>query len=158
MYERILVAVDGSDTSQRGLAEAVRLAKLTGARLLLVHAIDDVSFSAAMGAYGMDVSGAVAGDWLSGLREGGRAILREAEATARASSVPAETVLGEGFAGPVWEQIGKEAEKWKAELIVLGTHGRRGVGRALLGSTAEMVTRHATAPVLLVRSAPAGVA
>ncbi|ROZ75419.1 universal stress protein [Ramlibacter sp. WS9] len=156
MYERILVAVDGSETSKRGLGEAVRLAKLTGGRLLLVHAIDDVSFAAAMGAYGMDLSGAVAGDWLADLREGGRAILREAEATAGAASVPAETVLGEGFAGPVWEQLCKEAENWKADLIVLGTHGRRGVGRALLGSTAEMVARHATVPVLLVRSAQAG--
>lgn len=153
MYERILVAVDGSETSKRGLAEALRLAQLTGGRLLLVHSIDDVSFSAAMGAYGMDVSGAVAGDWLAQLREGGRAILSGAEVTARASSVPVETVLGEGFAGPVWEQIGKEAEKWKADLVVLGTHGRRGVGRALLGSTAEMVARHATVPVLLIRSA-----
>jgi nucleotide-binding universal stress UspA family protein len=152
MYQRILVAVDGSETSRRGLDEAIRLAQLTGARLRLIHAVDDVSVSVAMGAYGIDVSGAYVGDWLNKLRDSGRAILREDEAVAQAASVQVETALGGGFAGPVWDQIARDATTWKADLIVLGTHGRRGVGRALLGSTAEMVARHASVPVLLVRA------
>jgi nucleotide-binding universal stress UspA family protein len=153
MYQRILVAVDGSLTSNRGLGEAIRLAALTGGRLRLMHTIDDLSFSLAMGAYGMDASGAYVGDWLGILRETGCAVLRKAAAAAEAASVPVDTVLGESPSEPVWEQVTAEAERWKADLIVLGTHGRRGVRRTLLGSTAEMVVRQASVPVLLVRGA-----
>jgi nucleotide-binding universal stress UspA family protein len=151
MYQRILVAVDGSPTANRGLQEAVRLAKLTGGRLRLMHCIDDLSLSLAMGAYGMDGAGAYVGDWLAALRSGGEALLRDAAAVAHAESVPVETLMGADFAGPVWEQVVTEAGKWKADLIVLGTHGRRGIGRAVLGSSAEAVLRHAAVPVLLVR-------
>lgn len=151
MYQRILVAVDGSPTSNRGLEEAVRLAQLTKGRLRLMHCIDDLSFSLAMGAYGMDPSGGYVGDWVEALRTGGQTILGDASAVAAAAGVQAETMMGENFAGPVWEQIVTEADKWKADLIVLGTHGRRGIGRAVLGSSAERVVRHAAVPVLLVR-------
>lgn len=153
MYQRILVAVDGSPTSNRGLEEAVRLARLTGGRLRLIHCIDDLSLSLAMGAYGMDGAGAYVGDWITALRASGEALLREAAAVAQAAGVPAETLMGADFAGPVWEQIVTEAGKWKADLIVLGTHGRRGIGRAVLGSSAELVLRHAEVPVLLIRQA-----
>ena len=151
MYQRILVAVDGSPTANLGLQEAVRLAKLTGGRLRLMHCIDDLSLSLAMGAYNLDGAGAYIGGWLSALRSNGEALLRDAAAVAQAACVQAETLMGQDFAGPVWEQIIAEAGQWKADLIVLGTHGRRGIGRAVLGSSAEAVLRHAAVPVLLVR-------
>jgi len=147
MYQRILVPVDGSSTSQRGLEEAIRLAKLTQGQLRLLHVIDDTSFALAMDAY----SG-YAGDWLNVLRNNGRRILDEAKATSRAAGVEADTILCDSFTGSVHELVNAEAGKWPADLIVLGTHGRRGVGRVVMGSSAEHILRYAQVPVLLVRA------
>jgi nucleotide-binding universal stress UspA family protein len=147
MYQRILVPVDGSSTSNRGLEEAIRLATLTQGRLRLFHVIDELSFALAMDAYA-----GYAGDWLNVLRENGRCILDEAKATAQAAGVEAETVLCDSFAGSVHELVTGEAGKWPADLIVLGTHGRRGVGRVVMGSSAEHIVRYAPVPVLLVRA------
>jgi hypothetical protein len=63
-----------------------------------------------------------------------------------------ETVLRDNFAVPVHELIVTEAGAWPADLVVLGTHGRRGIGRVVLGSSAENVLRRSPIPVLLVRS------
>jgi nucleotide-binding universal stress UspA family protein len=150
MYQRILVPVDGSPTSTRGLDEAIRIAKLTGGRLRLFHVIDELSFALGMNAYT-----GYAGDWLKVLREKGFAVLEEGSAAARASGVEADTVLCDQFSGSVHEQVTAEASKWPADLIVLGTHGRRGVGRFVMGSSAEHILRYATVPVLLVRSSKA---
>lgn len=76
MYQRILVPIDGSPTAQRGLVEAIRLAKLTQGRLRLIHVIDELSFALAMDAYA-----GYAGDWLNVLRENGGRLLEEAKAT-----------------------------------------------------------------------------
>lgn len=147
MYERILVPVDGSPTSGRGLDEAIQLARLTHARLRLCHVIDELSFALSMDAYAGH-----AGDWLGVLRDNGHRILEQARATAQAAGIEADTVLCDRFSAPVHETVIAEAVKWAADLIVLGTHGRRGVGRLVLGSSAEHILRHATVPVLLVRA------
>jgi nucleotide-binding universal stress UspA family protein len=147
MYQRILVPVDGSPTSRRGVEEAIRLAKLTQGRLRLFHVIDELSFALAMDAY----SG-YAGDWLNVLRENGKRMLDEAGATAQAAGVEAEVVLCDSFSGSVHALVNAEAAKWPADLIVLGTHGRRGVGRVVMGSSAEQILRYAPVPVLLVRA------
>ena len=150
MYQRILVPLDGSSTSKRGLGEAIALAKITQGRLRLFHVVDELSFALAMDAY----SG-FAGDWLQGLRDDGRRLLDEARATAKAAGVEADTMLCDRLPGSVHEQVTAEAARWPADLIVLGTHGRRGVGRLVMGSSAENVLRYATVPVLLVRAAEA---
>ena len=80
MYERILVPVDGSLTSNRGLDEAIRLATLTHARLRLIHVIDELSFALAMDAYA-----GYAGDWLGELRANGARISTRLRPTARNS-------------------------------------------------------------------------
>jgi nucleotide-binding universal stress UspA family protein len=147
MYQRILVPVDGSSTSQRGLAEAISLARLTQGRLRLLHVIDELSFALAMDAY----SGH-SGDWLGALRESGQRLLEEGKSAAEAAGIGAETVLCDTFSGAVHEMVTAEARKWPADLIVLGTHGRRGVGRLVLGSSAEHILRFAPVPVLLVRA------
>lgn len=147
MYQRILVPVDGSSTSKRGLEEAIRLAKLTQGRLRLFHVIDELSFALAMDSYA-----GYAGDWLKVLRENGRHILEEAQATALAAGVDVEAQLCDSFAGSVHELVNTEAANWPADLIVLGTHGRRGIGRVVMGSSAEHVLRYASVPVLLVRA------
>jgi len=146
MYQRILVPVDGSPTSDRGLDEALRLARLTGARLRLVHAVDELTF-----ATGMEPAAVYAADLIPLLREAGLKVLEGAQARAAAAGIPADTVLHESFAGRLSDFVVEQARTWPAELVVIGTHGRRGVRRLLLGSDAEQILRTAPVPVLLVR-------
>ena len=70
----------------------------------------------------------------------------------RQRRVKVDTVLLETLGHPVADLIIKQSKKWRADVIVLGTHGRRGLSRLLMGSDAEMVVREAQVPVLLVRS------
>ncbi|MFY2605454.1 universal stress protein [Achromobacter ruhlandii] len=147
MYQRILVPVDGSPTSERGLQEAIGLALLTHASLRLIHVIDEMSFM-----LGIDAYGYAAGELLDLLRKDGTEILQQASATVRAQGVPVDSVLYENLDKTVQQRIIAEAEMWKADLIVIGTHGRRGVRRLVLGSSAEGVLRTSPVPVLLVRA------
>ncbi len=150
MYQRILVPVDGSPTSGRGLDEAIRLARLTGGRLRLLHVVDELSVSlGGVSAF----SGTPAPDTFSLLREAGQAILAQAQGQVRAAGVPFDSVLDDTLGGRICDRVVAQAQQWPAELIVIGTHGRRGVGRLLLGSDAEQVLRQAPVPVLLVRDA-----
>jgi len=145
MYDRILVPVDGSPTSDHGLQEAIRIAKLTKGRLRLMHVIDELSLI-------------YAGNQLSSmptLREDAARLLDNDKRIAEAEGVEAETVLKDIFKGRVHELILTEARNWPADLIVLGTHGRRGIDRLTMGSSAENILRQATVPVLLVRGVKA---
>jgi nucleotide-binding universal stress UspA family protein len=147
-YRKILVAVDGSRASDKGLREAMRLAKAEGARLYLMHVVDEYPAFAAID--GM-MAGAPGADLVPALREGGKKVLAKAKAAAHKAGVPATTVLREAL-GPAAYPIVREAKKVRADLIVVGTHGRRGVRRIVLGSDAEQVVRSASVPVLLVRA------
>ena len=147
MYQRILVPIDGSPTSSRGLSEAVRLGQLTRARLRLIHVVDELSF-----ALGASEGLTMTGDILSLLREAGAAILTQGAASVKAAGLEVDTVLKDSFAGRVCDLVVAEAAAWPADLIVLGTHGRRGVGRLFMGSDAENIVRSAQTPVLLLRS------
>jgi nucleotide-binding universal stress UspA family protein len=145
-YKRILVAVDGSSASNKGLREALRLAKAGRARVWLLHVVNEFpAFSA------MDGLAAAAVDLVPALREGGERILARAKAVADKAGVRATVVLRERIGGPAADWIVREARKQRADLVVLGTHGRRGVRRLVLGSDAEQVVRTASVPVLLVR-------
>jgi nucleotide-binding universal stress UspA family protein len=145
-YRKILVAVDGSPAATKGLREAVRLAKAQGARLCIVHVLDELFAFAGQDGFGPMY------DMLPGFREGGKRVLAKAKALAAKSGVPAQTVMREVVGGPAAGPIVREAAKQGADLIVLGTHGRRGVRRLVLGSDAEQVVRSARVPVLLVRA------
>ncbi|MDM4766118.1 universal stress protein [Pelomonas sp. SE-A7] len=147
MYSKILVPVDGSATSELGLAEAIRLGRLCSSRLLLLHVVDMLSFSSHPNA-GLGITPEV----FDLLHEGGKQILAKARAQVEAAGLPVETQMVEGFAQRVCDAVVEAASKNDAQLIVLGTHGRRGIGRALLGSDAELILRQAPVPVLLVRS------
>jgi len=148
MYQRILVPIDGSPTAGRGLAEAIKLGRLTGAHLRLIHVVDELSF-ALNASQGMTLTG----DMLDMLREAGAEILAQGAASVRAAGLQVDTVLKDSFAGRVSDLVISEASAWPADLIVLGTHGRRGVGRLFLGSDAETIVRSAPVPVLLLRAA-----
>jgi nucleotide-binding universal stress UspA family protein len=149
MYRRILVPLDGSRTSQLGLAEAVRLAKTQGSSLRLVHVVDELVLMTAP-----DMSYDFA-DLIETLKEDGKKILEKGAAHARKHGLKVQTSLIESFGGRAAQCIIDEAKKFHASLIVLGTHGRRGMKRVVMGSDAEEVVRNSPAPVLLVRSGPA---
>lgn len=150
MYQRILVPFDGSPTSLRGLEEAIALARVTHARLRLIYVVDALSF-----ATGFETPAAYAGDLVPLIRKAGQQILARGASRSTDQGVEADTVLPEDFGGRVADLVGEEARRWGAELIVIGTHGRRGVGRLLMGSDAEQILRTAPVPVLLVRAADA---
>jgi nucleotide-binding universal stress UspA family protein len=88
------------------------------------------------------------------LRERGKTILADSAALVRKQGLEPETVLLESIGGPAADLIVAQAKDYQAELIVMGTHGRRGFRRLALGSDAEQVVRLATVPVLLVRGEP----
>jgi nucleotide-binding universal stress UspA family protein len=148
-YRKILVAVDGSAASAKGLREALRLAKAEDARLFILHVVDEYPAFAALD--GM-MAGAPGVDLVPALREGGKRVLAKAQAVAAKQNVKAKAILREMLSGPAAYPIVREARKVGADLIVLGTHGRRGVRRLVLGSDAEQVVRTAPVPVLLVRA------
>ena len=91
---------------------------------------------------------------LVSLREAGEKVLQEAVSVARRADVACEQKLVETLAGRAADEIVKQAQEWRADLIVLGTHGRRGLSRLAMGSDAELVVRQSTEPVLLVRDKP----
>ena len=148
MYRRILVPVDGSATSMQGLNEAMRLATDQRARLQVLNVVDELGVLQSLDMYGVtDV-----GELIEGLREAGRKTLEEAAALTRRRRVKAEFRLVESRTSRVCDVIVDAAKKWRADLIIMGTHGRRGMTRMLLGSDAEGVLRNTSVPVLLVRA------
>jgi nucleotide-binding universal stress UspA family protein len=148
MYQRILVPVDGSSASRRGLAEALKLAKGLNASIRLVHVVDAFVTDATVGPTPYYEQ------WIAALREGGKITLQEAVKFAQAQGVDPESVLIDTIGHRASEIIIEQARQWPADLIVMGTHGRRGVRRLLMGSDAEVVVRQAPVPVLLVRDEP----
>jgi len=147
MYRKILVPIDGSRTSARGLDEAIKLAKGRNATLVILHVVDE-----AVVAYGADIVPVYINEMLESMREGGKRVLARAAARARGRGVKLKSLLVEKFVGPVADVIVSQAKKQRADLIVIGTHGRRGVTRLVMGSDAEGVVRRSPVPVLLVRS------
>ena len=146
MYKRILNPIDGSATSNRGLSEALALAKDQGARLRLLHVIDESFLT-------MDAYGVVSWDSvMRSLREGAEKLIADAKQRAARDGVEVETAVMESVGQRVAHHILKEANDWKADIIVMGTHGRRGFGHLVLGSDAEAVLHGTTVPVLLVRA------
>ncbi|HQR52292.1 MAG TPA: universal stress protein [Burkholderiales bacterium] len=144
-YQRILVPVDGSESSLLGVREAVRLARDQAAKIRFVFVVDE-------SAVGLTLEGFVAfNDIVDALKQAGRDALAGADALAREAGLDAETSLVEEYAGRVADAIVEAAKRWPADLIVMGTHGRRGLQHALVGSEAEGVMHKAPVPLLLVR-------
>ena len=146
MYERILVPIDGSTTSERGLDEACAVAARLGSVVRLIHVVDDVSLIMSAGGIAANV-----GELLTSLAGAGEQVLNAGRDRARQHKLHVDAVLRHCTAGRIADTIVQEATQWPADLIVIGTHGRRGAGRLLLGSDAEEVLRTAPVPVLLVR-------
>lgn len=147
MYQRILVPVDGSEPSNRALSTAIGLAKAFGARLRVVHVIEELAYLS-----GYDQFGGYSGELIRAMREAGDKVLADSQAQARAAGVEVDAMLFDQFGERLGETVAKAAQMWNADLIVTGTHGRRGVSRAVLGSGAEQILRLAPVPVLSVRT------
>jgi nucleotide-binding universal stress UspA family protein len=149
MYNRILVATDGSKTATTAVDEACKLARGTEARLRIVHVVDSpyAYADAWYPAGGVDVD-AVDRAW----RRAGQAVLDQAAAQALAGGATAETALLQRQGQRASRVIVDDAARWAAEVIVIGSHGRQGPEELLIGSVAEGVTRAAGVPVLLVRA------
>jgi nucleotide-binding universal stress UspA family protein len=144
MFKRILVPVDGSAASMKGLDMAIELAKSHGSQLRLIHVVNELVL-------GVEGTPTYSTDLIQSLREGGNALLKDAEAHVRERALESQTVLLESIGGRAANLIIDQARQWPADLIVMGTHGRRGLGRLALGSDAEMVLRSTPVPILLVR-------
>ena len=148
MYKRILVPVDGSAPSLIGLKHAIALAKEQRASVHVLNVVDDLVMAPVM----MEPSAAgYMADAIDAMRAEGRKVLTKAAAAAKASGVKAKTVQLESRGQAVSDAILAEARRSRADIIVMGTHGRRGLNRLLLGSDAERVLRDAPVPVLLTR-------
>ena len=145
MYKHVLVAVDGSDTSNLALQEAIKLAKEQQAVLRLVHVVDETPTYMTM-----DTAFAL-GDFQKAMREAGQKVLATCAATARQAGVEVDTKFIVLQTQRTCDAIIEEAKRWPADLIVIGTHGRHGFNHLLLGSVAEGVIRLAAGPVLVIR-------
>lgn len=146
MFKRILVPVDGSAPSTHALAIAAGLAKANAGQLRLVHMLDQSALFAVP-----DPMGGATGQLFESLRQGARDALEAARAAARAAGVEADTLLLAEPGTRLGEAVAAAATQWQADLIVVGTHGRSGPSRLLLGSGAEQVIRLAPVPVLVTR-------
>ena len=144
MYQKILVPIDGSTTSNTALQEAIKLAQLHHAQLEVVHVFEDIL-------YWVDDNYINYAELQETIRASSQRILDEALALVQQAGLTAETKLFEAKNERTANIIIAEAERWQAELIVIGTHGRSGFSRLVLGSVAEGIARAAPIPVLLIR-------
>ena len=146
MYKRILVAVDGSDTSSLAMQEAIKLTKENQATLRIVYVLDALIVNWEGLAINYE-------KYITSIKDYGQSILNKMEVLAREAGIHVETRLIEiaDHSSRIPEEIIKETIDWHADLLVIGTHGRHGFSRLLLGSVAEGVIHLATIPVLLIR-------
>jgi nucleotide-binding universal stress UspA family protein len=151
MYQRILVPVDGSATSGLALQSAISLARSSGGRIRLLHVVEELAY-----ATGFDQFGGYSGALIDAMKQAGAAILKKDTETVTAAGVEVDNMLYDKFGERLGETVAEAARLWNADLIVVGTHGRRGLGRLLMGSGAEQVVRQAPTPVLVVRDTTAG--
>jgi len=150
IYERLLVATDFSPASEPARREAERMARASGAALTILHAFQVPAFAsvpeAPLGAYPPGTHE----DFVRAVRATAERHLEAAVARARAGGVDARGVLREGFAD---EEVLAQAKAEGVDLIVMGTHGRRGLSRVFLGCVAAGVVSRACCPVMTVRAA-----
>lgn len=146
MYQHILVALDGSSFSKRALKEAVNLAGLTKGVVHPVYVVDKTPLFSYAGYYDPMTL-------VEALRQDGQSVLEEAEQTCVDAEVPcrSELIESDSLSDDVASIVLRHAEQIHADLLVMGTHGRRGVQRLVIGSVAERVLRFSRCPVLLMR-------
>lgn len=144
IYQRILAPIDGNAASGRALQEVIRLAE-GKAQIRLVYILEEF--------FPLDAEGYAFHDYAllqEAARHVGERVLAQAVEKVQQSGAAVESALLEANGERIASAINDEASRWQADLIVIGTHGRSGLNRLLLGSVAEGVMRGASTPVLLV--------
>lgn len=142
-YRRVLVPVDGSPTSNKALVAALNIARDGDGRVCLLHVVDEVAH----------LTGFEAGSTiLAAVLQAAERVLADAAEIAKSAGVTADVKLADKPGERLGEVVAAEAAQWEADLIVVGTHGRRGIERMLVGSGAEQVIRLAPVPVLVIRA------
>ena len=144
MYKRLFVADDGSEPGAAALNEAIKLAKSDGGELHVVFVVYHPK------TFGHPIVNLASVE--EALHAEGQTVLDRAATQAQAAGVTASSAMVAATREPIAATLLAEASKWQADLIVMGTHGRRGFGRAVLGSVAENLLRVSTLPVLMVRA------
>ena len=143
--KKILYATDYSKASARALEEAVKLAKQNRAELLVVHVIEPAPFVAGEEEFG---SGEMYVKLEDLAKKEAQASMSKLLARLKKTKVKAQGLL---FKGSVQDQIVKVAKSKKVDMIVIGTHGRTGLSKLIMGSVAGKVVSSANCPVLTVR-------
>ena len=146
MYERLLVPIKDNNPSKAALDEVVKLATERVRLIRLVHVVDSFHWNTSF------PQGSIGSILLESLREPGRKILTEGKAALSQYGVACESELLESHGAPPADMIVTYARAWSADLVLMGTHGRGRLVRALLGSNTAQVIRTASTPVLLVRA------
>ncbi len=142
MYQRILLPIDGSECSQIALEHGLQLAKTLGSEVMLLHTVENP-----LSLYAVPETLAYNKELFDVLKESGRKTLESAKTLADEKGVKAETKFLENVA-PL-EAILETLKT--CDIVVMGTHGRRGFDRWMFGSVAEGVLRHADKPCLMIR-------
>ena len=145
MFKNILVPVDGSPTAALAIDKAIALAKAFDSAVTAIYVIDPYPFTGV----GTDYAYGQAQYLTAATAEANEAI-KGAKQAFEAAGVAVKTALVEGHA--VYKGILETAESGGADLIVMGSHGRRGIEKLMLGSVAQRVVSHAHVPVLVVRN------
>jgi nucleotide-binding universal stress UspA family protein len=144
MYQRILVPIDGSATSERALDEAIKFAQQQNSRIELIHVLEDIW-------YFDNENYLNYAELVQTMRYSGEKILAQAQNKFLQAGVMVDIRLLEAQGERVANVIINEAKNSLADLIIIGTHGRSGFSRMLMGSIAEGVVRMAHIPILLIR-------
>jgi nucleotide-binding universal stress UspA family protein len=139
--KRILVAVDFGEASSHALDWALDLASRIGAEVTVMHAYEPPVYGFPEGAL------VVTADVATRLASGAQAALSSLVQARSRAGVPLRSVLKQGVP---WEEINAAAEEIQADMVVVGTHGRKGLSRMFLGSIAERVVRTSSRPVVTV--------
>jgi nucleotide-binding universal stress UspA family protein len=138
MYEKIMVAISNDEISRNALKEALHIATVYGAKICIVHAVAEHGDN--------DESNDTA-------RKNGFELLNEAKSTARALAVETRLLDADGQYGlnGVSEAVSNAVTEWEADLLVVGTKGRRGLERLVIGSVAGKLVDTVDTSILLVR-------
>jgi nucleotide-binding universal stress UspA family protein len=147
MYQRILVATDGSTLSKKAVRSGIELAAAVGAELVALYVVPRYPVSYFEG--GLTVSMQDVARTEKQWEDNGQAVVDAVQKTAQAAGVKAKAVVSRS--NMVAEAIMAAAKKHKCDLIVMASHGRKGIKRVLLGSETQHVLTHGTVPVLVLR-------
>lgn len=143
MFKHILLPVDGSSTASLAVEKAAAMAKAFGSKVTAVYVLDPYPFASAGPDFAFGQS-----QYLSAVNTEAEEALKAVAATFATQGVAVDTVTVDAYA--VWKGIVDTSDEVGADVIVMGSHGRRGVEKLMLGSVAQRVVSHAHNSVLIV--------